>query len=485
MSTETLLVIDNVARAATGGGIHEHRNALSGEVVTRAAAASTNDAILAAESAHAAFATWSRTGPTERRRILLAAADRLEARTAEFIAVMAQEIGASELWAGFNVMLAANLFREAASLATQIQGETIPTDKPGTLSMTVRQPVGAVLSIVPWNGPVVLAARAIAYPIVCGNTVVFRASETSPRTHMLVAEALYEAGLPAGVLNVITNAPAEAEAVVDTLIAHPAIRRINFTGSTRVGRIIAEKAGRHLKRCLLELGGKSPLVVLDDADLDAAVRAATFGAFLYQGQICMTTGRLIVDEKIADDFVARLAARVAALPAGDPTVQGDCVIGPLIAPGSGKRINALVEDAVAKGAKVVLGGSTAGAEMSATIVDHVTPAMHIYDEETFGPCTVVVRAKDTEDAIRIANDTDYGLSAGVFGRDVGRALDAALRIEAGCCHVNGSTVQNEAQAPYGGMKASGYGRFDGRAVIDEFTELKWVTIEPADQPYPF
>ncbi|MGX1101157.1 aldehyde dehydrogenase [Amorphus sp. MBR-141] len=482
---ETLLVIDNVARPASSGHTYEHRNAVSGDVVTRAASAGADDATLAADSAHAAFAAWSRTGPTERRRILLAAADCLEAKTAEFISVMASEIGASQLWAGFNVMLAANLFREAASLATQIQGETIPTDKPGTLSMTVRQPVGAVLSIVPWNGPVVLAARAIAYPIVCGNTVVFRASESSPRTHMLVAEALYEAGLPAGVLNVVTNAPAQAEEVVDTLIAHPAIRRVNFTGSTRVGRIIAEKAGRHLKRCLLELGGKSPMVVLEDADLDGAVRAATFGAFLYQGQICMTTGRIVVDERIADDFVARLAARAAELSVGDPTIRGDCVIGPLIGSGAGERIHALIEDAVAKGATVVTGGGSSGAQMSATIVDHVTAAMRIYDEETFGPCTVVVRAKDTEDAIRIANDTEYGLSAAVFGRDVTRALDAAMRIDAGCCHVNGSTVQNEAQAPYGGMKASGYGRFDGRAVIDEFTELKWVTIEPADQAYPF
>lgn len=479
------LFIDNYDVGASNGSTFERCNPLSGEVVTTAAAATVEDARRAVESAAAAFQTWSRTGPTERRRILLKAADILDAKTPEFIAAMADEIGASHLWAGFNVFLASGLFREAAALTTQIQGETIPTDKPNTLSMTVRQPVGVILSIVPWNGPVVLAARAIAYPLACGNTVVFRASELSPKTHLLIAEALREAGLPPGVMNVITNAPEDAPAVIDTLIEHPAVRRINFTGSTRVGRIIAEKAARQLKRCLLELGGKSPLLVLDDADIDAAVNAAVFGSFLYQGQICMSTERIVVDQKVAEEFVKKFAARAKELVAGDPRSNGACVVGPMITRSSGPRLNGLLDDAVAKGAKVVTGGGADGSVMPATIVDCVTPAMQIYDEETFGPITTVVRAKDTEDALRIANDSAYGLSSAVFGRDVTRALDVAMRIQAGSVHVNGSTVQNESQAPYGGTKASGYGRFDGRAVIDEFTELKWLTIEPADQRYPF
>jgi acyl-CoA reductase-like NAD-dependent aldehyde dehydrogenase len=481
---ETQLLIDNQARAAKTGATFERRHPTTGAVVTRAAAADVSDALAAVESASTAFATWRNSPPSERRRILLKAADALEARTPAFIEAMAAEVGASQLWAGFNVYLAANLFREAASLATQIQGETIPTDKPGALSMTVRQPVGVILSFVPWNGPVVLAARAIAYPIVCGNTVVFRASETSPRTHMLVAEALVEAGLPPGVLNVLTNAPDDAPQVVDALIAHKAVRRINFTGSTRVGRIIAQKAATHLKRCLLELGGKSPLVVLDDANIDEAVKAAVFGSFLYQGQICMSTERIVVDEKIADAFVAKFAAKSAELPMGDPMKNAACVIGPMVAKESGPRINAMIEDALAKGAKLACGGKAEGAVMPATIVDHVKPGMKIYDEETFGPITTVVRVKGVDEAVAVANDTAYGLSAGVFGGDVHRAYTAALRIDCGSVHVNGATVQNEAQAPYGGMKDSGYGRFDGRAVIDEFTELKWITIEPAVQQYP-
>jgi acyl-CoA reductase-like NAD-dependent aldehyde dehydrogenase len=484
MMMEVQLLIDNRQVPADSGKTFERRNPVSGNVVTTSAAASVEDARRAATSAGIAFKTWSRTGPTERRRILLAAADKLEAKIGDISQAMAAEVGASGLWGGFNVMAAAGLIREAASLTTQIQGETIPTDKPGALSMTLRQPVGVILSIVPWNGPVILAARAIAYPIACGNTVVFRASEMSPKTHALIADAFVEAGLPQGVLNFVVNAPDDAADVIDCLIAHPAVRRVNFTGSTRIGRIIAEKAGRHLKRCLLELGGKAPFVVLDDADIDGAVNAAIFGSFLYQGQICMSTERFVVDEAIADKFVDAFAARASQLVSDDPMVNPGCVIGPMIDPSSGTRINAMLDDAVEKGARIVAGGRADGVVMPATIVDHVAPGMTIYDEETFGPVTTIVRVKDTAEAVRVANDTEYGLAAAVFGRDTHRAFNVARQIDAGHVHVNGATVQNEPQAPYGGMKNSGYGRFDGRAVIDEFTEVKWVTIEPADQPYP-
>jgi salicylaldehyde dehydrogenase len=485
MSLQSQILIDNKWIDANNGAKFERHHPVTKQLVTQSAAAGVVDADLAAVSSHEAFKSWKRSAPSERRRLLLKAADILESKTPQFIEVMAAEVGASALWAGFNVHLAANVFREAAALATQIQGETIPTDKPGALSMTLRQPVGVILSIVPWNGTVVLAARAIAYPIVCGNTVVFRGSEVSPKTHALVAEALVEAGFPPGVLNYLSNSPETAPHVVDALIAHKAIRRINFTGSTRVGRIIAEKAAMHVKRCLLELGGKSPLLILDDANVDEAVKAAVFGSFLYQGQICMSTERLIVDEKVADEFVAKFAARAKELQMADPSANPGCIIGPMINPSSGARINDMIADALKKGAKIVCGGVADGAVMPATILDHVNSSMQIYDEETFGPITVVVRIKSTDEAIEVANDSAYGLSSGVFGRDVTRALAVAMELEYGSVHVNGATVQNEAQAPYGGTKGSGYGRFDGRAVIDEFTELKWLTIEPHVQQYPF
>jgi acyl-CoA reductase-like NAD-dependent aldehyde dehydrogenase len=290
------------------------------------------------------------------------------------------------------------------------------------------------------------------------------------------------AGFPQGVVNVLSNAPADAPAVVAALIAHPAVKRINFTGSTKVGRIIATLAAEHLKPVLLELGGKAPFLVLDDADLDQAVAAAAFGAFLNQGQICMSTERFIVDEAVADAFVAKFAAKAAALPAGDP--RGHVVLGSMIDLAAAERMDALIADAVAQGAVVVAGGSRAGSIVAATLLDQVTPAMRIYREESFGPVKPIIRVRGIDEAVRVANDSEYGLSAAVFGQDVRRALAVAKRIESGICHINGPTVADEPQMPFGGVKASGYGRFGGKAVIEAFTELRWITIE-GPQRYPF
>ena len=275
--------------------------------------------------------------------------------------------------------------------------------------------------------------------------------ETSPRSHAIIAETLYEAGLPAGGHDFITSSPEDADRVVQSIIAHPAVRRVNFTGSTAVGRVIAEKAARYLKPALLELGGKAPFAfVLDDADIDGAVNTAAFGSFLYQGQICMSTERFVVDEQVADEFVAKFAARAQSLPSGDPLKDPGCVVGPMVRPESGQRINDLINDAVSKGAEVVVGGPADNAAMAATIIDKVRPDMAIYDQETFGPITTVVRVSGVEEAVRVANDTEYGLAAAVFGADSTRALQIAMRIQAGHVHVNGSTVQNEAQAPTAG-----------------------------------
>lgn len=480
----TQLIIDNKPTDSTGGTTFERVHPLTGEVVTTIAAATKEDSINAVESAAEAFTTWSKTGPSERRAILLTAADILEQRSDEFVKAMMEEVGAAAGWAHFNIFLTTQCLREAASLASHITGETIPTDRPGVFSMTVRQAAGVVFSMAPWNAPGVLGMRSIAYPLVCGNTVVFRASEGSPRSHQILAEVLHEAGLPAGALNFISNAPQDAAEISEAIIAHPAVRRVNFTGSTAVGRKIAETCGRHLKKPLLELGGKAPLVILDDADVDGAVNAAVFGAFMYQGQICMSTERIIIDDAVADEFVEKFTARVNQLKAGDPRKDDKVAIGPMYRPDSGERINDMIDDALAKGAIVANGDKAEGAAMAATVVDHVKPGMTIYTDETFGPITTIIRVNGVDEAIATANDSEYGLAAAVHGTDSTRTLDAALRIEAGHVHVNGATVQNDANAPFGGVKASGYGHFDGREVINEFTELKWVTIEPSDQQYP-
>ncbi|MEJ2694321.1 MAG: aldehyde dehydrogenase family protein, partial [Candidatus Thiodiazotropha sp.] len=297
-------------------------NPVTGEVATRAAAATLDDADAACEAAAEAFPAWAEMGPNERRMLLLKAADLLDARAPEFIAYGVAEAGSAPMWYGFNAMLAASMLREAASMTTQVAGEVIPSDVPGLMAMGIRQPAGVVLGIAPWNAPVILGVRAIAMPLACGNTVVLKSSENCPALHRLIGTVLQEAGLPDGVVNVISNAPQDAAAVVERLIGHPAVRRVNFTGSTQVGRIIAQTAAKHLKPALLELGGKNPLVVLDDADLDEAVQAAAFGSFFNQGQICMSTDRIIVRREIADEFVARLTEKTASLCAGKPGEEG-------------------------------------------------------------------------------------------------------------------------------------------------------------------
>lgn len=461
----------------------ERNDPVTGDVATRAVAGRKSDVDAAVAAAARAFESWSETGPNTRRTILNKAADLMEARAEEFIKVAMAETGATAPWIGFNVKLGAGIFREAAAMTTQIKGEVVPSDKPGSLAMALRQPVGVIVGMAPWNAPVILGVRAVAMPIAAGNTVVLKASEMCPHTHLMIGEVLREAGLPDGVINVVTHAAKDAPEVVSALVEHPQVKRINFTGSTKVGKIIAKLAAEHLKPVLLELGGKAPLLVLDDADVEAAVNAAAFGAFMNQGQICMSTERIIVDEKVADAFVAAFAAKAKALPHGNP--RDHVVLGSVISRSTVDRVNELVEDAVTKGAVVVAGGPAEGTIMPATVVDKVTPEMNLFYDESFGPVVCVVRARDTEHAVALANDTQYGLSSAVFGGDIRRAMAVARRIEAGICHINGPTVGDEAQMPFGGVKASGYGRFGGSAGIAEFTELRWVTIEDPKQHYPF
>ena len=479
------MLINGLKVSAEKGAMFERRNPLDGSVATRAPAASPADAVMAVEAAAEAFKTWSETGPGMRRALLLKAADALEAKTPQFIEAVTAETGASGMWAGFNVMLAAGMIREAAALTTQISGEVIPSDVPGSLAMGLRQPAGVVLGIAPWNAPVILGVRAIAVPLACGNTVIFKGSENCPRTHQLIAEAFVDAGFPPGVVNYITNAPADAGAVVEVMVAHPAVRRVNFTGSTKVGKIIAMTCAKYLKPVVLELGGKAPLVILDDANIDDAVNAAAFGSFANSGQICMSTERIIVDQKIADAFVKKFAAKAGALPVGDPRKPEPVVLGSVIGMGTVEHCNALIDDALSKGAKLACGGKVQNTLMPATVLDHVTPAMRIYHEETFGPVKCVVRVSGVEEAVACANDNEYGLSAAVFGADIARAFNVARRIDSGICHVNGPTVHDEAQMPFGGVKGSGIGRFGGKAGVAEFTELRWVTIQTAPRHYPF
>jgi benzaldehyde dehydrogenase (NAD) len=458
-------------------------NPLTGEAASSAPAMKPADIPAIAARAAAAFPAWAAQGPNARRAVLMKAADALEARKDAFVAAMMAEIGATAGWAMFNLGLAAGMVREAAAITTQIAGEVIPSDKPGCLAMALKEPVGVILGIAPWNAPIILGVRAIAVPLACGNAVILKASENCPRTHELIIEAFAEAGFPKGVVNVVTNAPEDAAEVVGALIDAPQIKRINFTGSTNVGRIIAKRAAGHLKPCLLELGGKAPLIVLEDADLDEAVKAAAFGAFMNQGQICMSTERIIVVDAVADAFSAKFAAKAKSMATGDPR-EGTTPLGAVVDKKTVAHVNSLIGDAEAKGAKIIAGGKADSVLMPATVVDGVTDTMSIYRDESFGPVVAIIRAKDESDAIRIANDSAYGLSAAVFTRDIARGLAVARKIQSGICHVNGPTVHDEAQMPFGGVGASGYGRFGGRQGIDSFTETRWITVETQPGHFP-
>ncbi|ASJ73194.1 aldehyde dehydrogenase [Granulosicoccus antarcticus] len=479
----TSLLIAGQDMPATNNQTYQRHDPVTGEVATTAAAASVEDALKAARAAAAAYPAWSATGPSERRALLMKAADALEASTDRIIQCMITETGSTGPWAGFNCMLGAGILREAAAMTTQITGEIIPANKPGTLSMAQRKSLGVCLGIAPWNAPVILGVRAVAMAIACGNTAILKSSELCPATHLAIGEAFREAGFPEGVMNVISNDPADAAEIVAALIAAPEVRHINFTGSTSVGRIIAVKAAEQLKPVLLELGGKAPLVILDDADVQAAVNGAAFGSFMNQGQICMSTERVIVQEGIADEFIAAFAAKANALPAGNPREK--VVLGSLVTSAAAEKMDALIADAIAKGGKVIAGGKRNGTIVEATLIDNVTPDMRIYSEESFGPVKPIIRVSSDQEAIDVANDTAYGLSAAVYSNNIQRALAVADQIESGICHINGPTVADEAQMPFGGVKDSGYGRFGGKAAIDAFTSVRWVTIEDPHQHFPF
>jgi len=386
-------------------------------------------------------------------------------------------------FAGFQVLTATRLLRQAANWGYLPAGEVIRSDMPGTFALALRRPLGVVAGISPWNGAHVLAWRTVVNPVAFGNTVVLKPSEEAPvSAGLLVAEIMAEAGFPPGVINVITHAPGEATPVADEFFSRPEVRCINFTGSSATGRILAERAGRALKRCVLELGGYNPLIVLSDADLDYAVEATAFAAFFHSGQICMNARKVLVERPVYDAFITRLTARAQALPAGDPANPGT-VIGPLITPASLARVASDVDEAVAVGAKVLTGGSADGPCYQPTILADVPDGARIHSEETFGPVLVAQAVQDAEEAVAIANSTRYGLSAGLITSDNQRGFALARRIDAGVVHVNDQTIADEPQLPLGGVKDSGWGRSGPQSVAD-FTELQWITTRDGTGSYP-
>ena len=467
----------------SSGEMFDDLDPYRGTVMARIPAGTRADAARAVDAAAAAFPGWADLPPAGKQALFLRAADIVERRAAEITALLATETGCAAAFAGFQVLTATRLLRQAANWGYLPAGEVIRSDMPGTFALALRRPLGVVAGISPWNGAHVLAWRTVVNPVAFGNTVVLKPSEEAPvSAGLLVAEIMAEAGFPPGVINVITHAPGDATPVADEFFSRPEVRCINFTGSSATGRILAERAGRALKRCVLELGGYNPLIVLSDADLDYAVEATAFAAFFHSGQICMNARKVLVERPVYNAFITRLTARAQALPAGDPADPGT-VIGPLITPAALARVASDVDEAVAAGAKVLTGGSADGPCYRPTILADVPDGARIHSEETFGPVLVAQPVQDADEAVTIANSTRYGLSAGLITSDNQRGFALARRIDAGVVHVNDQTIADEPQLPLGGVKDSGWGRSGPQSMAD-FTELQWITTRDGTGTYP-
>jgi aldehyde dehydrogenase (NAD+) len=470
---------------ALNGETYNDYNPYTGEVFAQVAAGRRADARRAIGAAAAAFPAWSHTLPAERQVLFLKAAEILEKKKDETITILAEETGCALGFAQFQSMFAPGLLREAASQVHQARGEIIPADLQGALYMAIRQPVGVVAGIAPWNAPLILSLRSICLPIAYGNTAVLKPStESAVAGGVLIAEVFHEAGFPEGVLNLVTNGPENSSEIGDEFIENRKVRRISLTGSTAVGRQVAEKAGRHLKRVALELGGQNPLIILRDADVDYAVNAAVFGGFLHQGQICMSTRRVIIERPIAKEFTEKLVHKVSTLKVGNPK-EPDTIIGPLINKRQLDLVKESVEAAVRDGAKILCGGRSEDLCYYPTVLTDVKPGTPFSFEETFGPVVSIIEVKDEDEAVAVANETMYGLVAAVFSRDLAKGLSIAERIESGMVHINDQTVHDEPQVPFGGVKDSGWGRFGGQGALEEFTELRWISLQLRPRLYPF
>jgi vanillin dehydrogenase len=435
----------------------------------------------AIDAADAAKGAWGATLAAERERLIMRFADELEAARNEMVDLLIDEGGSTFGKAQFEVSFAGNLIRSIAGEARRVHGEVFPSDVPGMISMSIRRPLGVVAAISPFNFPVVLSMKKVAFALACGNTVVLKPSEETSLVGLKLAEIMQRAGAPAGIFNVV---PGDGPTMAQVLYDDPRVKLMSFTGSTKVGRIIATECAKRGKRVVLEMGGKSPLIVLKDADLDYAVDTACFGIFIHQGQICMAGSRIIVEAPIYEEFLKRFAAKAATMKVGDPR-DHHTVIGPLIRSSQCPMIDKKIKDAVAAGARLLTGGKYEGNFYHPTVVADVTPAMAAFRDELFGPVAAVSKANDADHALALANNSAYGLSSAVLTNNLQLAMRFALELEAGMVHLNGPTIHDEGTVPFGGIKDSGSGREGGRWSTDEMTEVKWITIQMGKRPYPF
>ncbi|KUJ67528.1 aldehyde dehydrogenase [Streptomyces albus subsp. albus] len=474
--------IDGEWRPGSGSWDIVDFNPYSGEKLASITVATVDEIDQAYRAAERAQPEWGATNPYTRRLVFERALRIVEERERELTEAIVAEVGGTLLKAAFELHLAKEFLREAIALALRPEGRIIPSPVDGKENRLYRVPVGVVGVISPFNFPFLLSLKSVAPALALGNAVVLKPHQNTPICGGgLVAKVLEEAGLPAGLLNVVVTDIAE---IGDALIAHPVPKVISFTGSDKVGRHVATVAASHFKRSILELGGNSALVVLDDADLDYAVDAAVFSRFVHQGQVCMAANRVLVDREVEAEFTARFTAKVRSLTVGDPTDPATH-IGPLINESQAESITSLVEQTIADGATALVRGTTVGTLVSPTVLTGVPEDSPLMRQEIFGPVVLLVPFDGDEEALRIANATPYGLSGAVHTGNVERGVRFARRVETGMIHVNDSTVHDEPIVPFGGEKYSGVGRLNGDSMVEAFTTTKWISIQHGRSQFPF
>jgi len=457
-------------------------NPYTGQPIADFKLASLTDLDEAYRSAASAQKIWAAVNPFEKRAILEKAITYVEQNEADITDIIIQELGGTRLKAFFEIGLVKNIIKEAATYPLRMTGEILPSTVDGKENRLYRVPAGVVGVISPFNFPFFLSMRSVAPALGAGNGVVLKPHDDTPITGgTLVAKVFEETGMPKGLLNVIV---ADIGEIGDAFIEHPIPRIISFTGSEGVGRHIGGVAGRCLKKVILELGGNSALLVMADADLNYALNAAVFSRFTHQGQICMSANRVLVHRSLYPQFVEKYVDRVSKLKVGDPQ-DPKTDIGPLINPAQAATLAKQIQKGIDEGAKVALRGKVEGNVASPTIFVDVRPNMWIAQNEMFGPAVCVIPFDTPEEAIQIANDSPFGLSGAIHTKDVEQGAEIAKQIDSGAVHINDGTINDEPIIAFGGEKASGVGRLNGRWALEEFTTLKWVSVQHKKRHFPF
>ena len=474
--------IDGAWREGSSSLTIQNKNPYNGEIIAAYKAASIEDLDTAYQSAKSVQKRWSKTNPIVQREVFDKAVQYMEQNHEDIVDVIIDEIGGTRLKAEFEIGLVKNMIKESSTFPMRMTGTILPSPIDNKENRVYRVPVGVVGVISPFNFPFFLSMKSVAPALATGNGVVLKPHEHTPITGgTLLAKIFESAGLPAGLLNVVTT---EISEIGDMFVEHPVPAAISFTGSTKIGKHIGEVAGRNLKEVHLELGGNSALVVLEDADIDLAVSAAVFSRFTHQGQICMSANRLIVHENVYEEFVEKYLEKVSGLTCGDPK-DPSTIIGPLINERQVKTTADLIEKGIEEGAKVLLKGNITGNVVEPVVFAEVTPDMSLANEEFFAPVVSIMKVSSDEEVIEFANQSSYGLSGAIHTKDVERGAELAKEMETGMIHINDGTINDEPNVAFGGVKNSGVGRLNGEWSLDAFTTTKWISIQHKRRMYPY